>query len=220
MEKTNLELFRQALTEAVSSKIDSVIEGCDEEFEISDRHKTAMQAILDGTYERRSGWKSTKAKVAAILVAAALLLAGCAVIYRDEIGDFTKEVYDEYVQFVIDKDNEGRSIEQVYEFTYIPEGYVLEETYKIPNSVRYEFRDADNNFLSCHQSTRNASFGFDTESEDYAVETINIGGIEINCITTNQSFFYLWSDGVYAFIIQSSQPIEYSELEKIIEGIK
>ena len=57
--------------------------------------------------------------------------------------------------------------------------------------------------------------------------TVSIGekcmcsyGIEINCTTTKQSFYYLWSDGVYAFFIQSSQPIEYSELEKIIEGIK
>ena len=220
MEKTNLELFRQALTEAVSSKIDSVIEGCDEEFEISDRHKTAMQAILDGTYEKKSFWKLNKAKVAAILVAAALLLASCAVIYRDEIGGFIKEVYDEYVQFVIDKDNEGQIIEQVYEFTYVPDGYVLEETHKTPSLVRYEYEDAENNFFNCHQYVRNAIFGFDAESEDYAVETINIGGIEINCTTTKQSFYYLWSDGVYAFFVQSSQPIEYSELEKIIEGIK
>lgn len=220
MEKTNLELFRQALTEAVSSKIDSVIEGCDEEFEISDRHKTAMQAILDGTYERRSGWKSTKAKVAAILVAAALLLASCAVIYRDEIGDFIKEVYDVYIRFEVNKDNEGQIIEQVYEFTYVPDGYVLEGTQKTPNLVRYEYEDAENNFLNCHQRTLNVVFKYNAESEDCAVETINIGGIEINCITTNQSFFYLWSDGVYAFDIQSSQPIEYSELEKIIEGIK
>ena len=97
---------------------------------------------------------------------------------------------------------------------------MLEETHKTPSLVRYEYEDAENNFFNCHQYVRNAIFGFDAESEDYAVETINIGGIEINCTTTKQSFYYLWSDGVYAFFVQSSQPIEYSELEKIIEGIK
>lgn len=219
MEKTNLELFRQALTEAVSSKIDSVIEGCDEEFEISDRHKTAMQAILDGTYERRSGWKSTKAKVAAILVAAALLLASCAVIYRDEIGGFIKEVYDEYVQITYsDIDSTPKTIEKVYEFTYIPEGYTFEKSYIGVAVVRYTYTNCDNDFIAFEQSILNGSVAINNKGS--SVVTVNISGIEIYHISTRQNIYYLWSDGEYSYEIESSQPIEYSELEKIIEGIK
>ena len=48
MDKDNLELFKKALNEAVNRKINKLIEECNEEIIISERHKRAMQLIIYG----------------------------------------------------------------------------------------------------------------------------------------------------------------------------
>ena len=48
MDKSNLELFKQALDEAVSNKFDNMAANCTEEIVCSERHKLAMQAIVYG----------------------------------------------------------------------------------------------------------------------------------------------------------------------------
>lgn len=54
MEKTDLELFKEALNEAWDNKTRREVESCTEEIITSERHKAAMQAILHGTYEKKS----------------------------------------------------------------------------------------------------------------------------------------------------------------------
>ena len=87
--KTNQELFKQALVEGVSRRIDREIAACDEEVNYSPRHIKNMERIVKG----KTPQKPINKKMVAILVAAAvLLLAGCAIIYRDQIRDFITNV--------------------------------------------------------------------------------------------------------------------------------
>ena len=65
MDKSNLELFREALLEAMSSKANEA--DLTEKIEPSDRHKVAMQAILDGAYLRKSAWHLKMLRIAAII---------------------------------------------------------------------------------------------------------------------------------------------------------
>lgn len=48
MNKDNLELFKKALNEAVNRQINKLIEECNEEIIVSERHKRAMQLIIYG----------------------------------------------------------------------------------------------------------------------------------------------------------------------------
>lgn len=48
MDKTNLELFKQALDEAMISHFDQSAAECTEEIVCSERHKKAMQEIICG----------------------------------------------------------------------------------------------------------------------------------------------------------------------------
>ena len=140
MEKSNLELFKQALNEAWDNKIRREVESCTEEIVTSDRHKVTMQAILDGTYDKSAKWKLTRAKVIAILVAAALLLASCAVIYRNEIRDLVEEIFEDFSKATYsDEGADEDTIEEIYELSYVPDGYVLEESVITPLRVRYVF---------------------------------------------------------------------------------
>ena len=215
MEKSNLELFREALFEAMSSKTNEA--DLAEKIEPSDRHKDAMQAILDGTYERKSVWKLTKAKIAAIIVAAALLLAGCA--YRNEIRDIIEEIYDKYIHITYsDEGANGKTIEEVYELTYVPEGYVLEESSITPATVRYEF---------CNNADRMIFYQYILDDTDFYVDgengyTIVVGITDYSVYyrKSNDAHYYLWNDGRYAMKLTATKELSIEELQSIIDGMR
>ena len=92
---TNQELFKQALVEGVNRRLDREISACDENIAYSRRHIKNMTRIVNGKTPR----KPLSTKMIAILVAAAiLLLAGCAIIYRNEIREFVTDVKEFFVK--------------------------------------------------------------------------------------------------------------------------
>ena len=219
MAKSNLELFKQALNEAWDNKIRREVESCTEEIVTSDRHKVTMQAILDGTYDKSAKWKLTRAKVVAILVAAALLLASCAVIYRNEIRDLVEKVFEDFCKATYsDEGADEDAIEDIYELSYVPEGYVLEEAITNSTLVRYEFADDKNNVIVFEQNILDySSFLFDVENGYNLL--LNNNGVDIYCKSTKEYHYYLWNDGLYSVRIQANTPISNEELKLIINGI-
>ena len=220
MAKSNLELFKQALNEAWDNKIRREVESCTEEIVTSDRHKVTMQAILDGTYDKSAKWKLTRAKVVAILVAATLLLASCAVIYRNEIRDLVEEIFEDFSKATYsDEGADEDTIEEIYELSYVPDGYVLGKTQANPTLIRYEFVNADNNVLVFEQGVLdNNKFLFDIES-GYTMWLSN-DNINIYYKTTSYYHYYLWNDGCYSIKIRSTASVDLEELKLIIDGIK
>ena len=218
MAKSNLELFKQALNEAWDNKIRREVESCTEEIVTSDRHKVTMQAILDGTYDKSAKWKLTKAKVVAILVAAALLLASCAVIYRNEIRDLVEEIFEDFSKATYsDEGADEDAIEDIYELSYVPEGYVLEEAKITPIYVKYTFINSNNILIFEQRALDYSSFLFDVESGH--TMWLSNDNINIYYKTTKASHFYLWNDGHYSIEIRSNIPISDEELISIIRGI-
>ena len=219
MEKSNLELFKQTLNEAWDNKIRREVESCTEEIVTSERHKAAMQAILDGTYGKSAKWKLTRAKVVAILVAAALLLASCAVIYRNEIRDLVEEIFEDFSKTTYSsEETDGCEIEKVYELSYVPEGYVLEEAITNPTLVRYEFADDKNNVIVFEQNILDySSFLFDVENGYNLL--LNNNGVDIYYKATKEYHYYLWNDGVYSIQINSSRQLSNDDLKLIVNGV-
>jgi hypothetical protein len=85
-------------------------------------------------------------RVVAILVAAALLLTSCGIIFREEI----REVFDElFVSLNYgDHGQEGKIIEEVYTLGYIPEGYVLEKELSSISMIKYIYENERKIFTS------------------------------------------------------------------------
>lgn len=219
MEKTKLELFQEALNEAWDNKIRREVESFTEEIITSERHKATMQAILNGTYGKPKVWKLTKTRIAAILVAALLLLASCAVVYRNEIRNFVEEIYEDFIKVTYSNDEtEGKIIEDVYELTYVPDGYVLEKTIKTPTIITYTY-SAQNNctfyFVQC--TIDNSDFYID--GENIYTLIINTDAYEVYYHSANGYHYYLWNNGTYAMKINSNHEISDTELQLMIDGI-
>ena len=215
--KTNQELFKQALVEGVSRRIDREIAACDEEVNYSRRHIKNMERIVKGKKPK----KSINKKMVAILVAAAvLLLAGCAIIYRDQIRDFITNIKEFFVEIKFDEgENDSQTIDEIYELTYVPEEYSLENQHIGKMLVQYLFTNADDDYIKFIQRSLDASnFYVDIEHGDYDI--INLAEYEIYYQQTDGIYCYLWTDGKYALKLNSKEELSHETLEEIINGIR
>ena len=157
----------------------------------------------------------------AILVAAAvLLLAGCAIIYRDQIRDFITNIKEFFVEIKFDEgENNSQTIDEIYELTYVPEGYTLTQQDITRMGVQYVYKTTENYKIKFIQQSLDASnFYVDIEHSDNVI--IEIGEYTVYSRQTNGTYYYLWNDGKYALKLNSKEELSHETLEAIINGIK
>ena len=219
MDKNNVELFKQAINEAISNKFDKISNACPEEIICSERHDIAMRAIIYGKADRQKTWTPRMKRIIAILVAAALLLTGCGIIFHNEIRDFVENVYELFVEISFsEKDSTGNEIEQIYEPTYIPEGYVLEEYVTLPVNIFYKYSNQNGDIIYIEQYVLDGTY-FVVDSETGYSEINNIHTYDVYYRTAYDVDHYLWNNGSYAFMIKSTAKLSVDELILMIDGI-
>lgn len=219
MNKNDLELFKQALLEALDKNLQEEEKYFAEEIQTSEKHKIEMNEILSGKYLPTSTWKLTKAKIAAILIAATLVLVGCAVAYRNEIRDFIETVYEDYISVGFENSDEApRQIKDIYQLTYIPQGYEQKEHIKTKLKSVYVFENSEGNTIRFEQQILNGAISFDSEYSEYGF--FHISGIKVYYYISENYYCYLWNDGKYALTMGTTEELSYEELGSIIDGTK
>lgn len=219
MVKTDLELFKQAISEGLSRRIERELAMCEGEIICSDRHLQTMRRIINKEYIFSPYQDLGKTKVAAALVAATLLLASCAAGYKEEIRDFIKTVYEDHFSIGFpNNDDDHDTIVTVYILTYVPEGYTLREKV-LDEAYSYYFYENENGvMLTFIQMPLNTSFGFGDDLGE--CEIIYVGEHQVFCRKNDLSTSYIWNDGKYAMMIESDFPIDGPELARIIDGVE
>ncbi len=221
---TNKQLFAQALCDALSSQYDEDLANCIETDKCSADHYKKMSKILGFNVAPKTRAKalSLKAKIlVAALVAAALLLAGCAaVIFGDEISCLVEKVFDVFVFAAYDeeRDGNGASITEYYELTYITEGYVPIQKKTTPIRTFYKYQNGSNKIITFEQNLYNET-GYRFDNEGGYTKALEVNGLDIYHRTYTEYNQYVWNMGSYTFRISSTQAIPNNELEKIVEGI-
>ena len=220
MDKTNEALFKQAINEALTNKFQRMADACDEEIVCSRRHRKAMRAIINGKTPRKTMTPMNRRVIAILVAAILLLLASCAIIYRDEIREFVTNIKEFFVEIKFDEgENDSQYIDEIYELTYLPEGYSFKEERINHMVVQYVFANQDNKSIRFIQQTLdNASFSVDSEHGDTVI--IEIEGYTVYFRQTGNMYYYLWNDGKYAFQIYSNEQLSDNELLSIIDGLK
>lgn len=220
MDKTNEELFKQAINEALTNKFQRMADACDEEIVCSRRHRKAMRAIVSGKTPRKPMTPMNRRVVAVLIAAVLLLLAGCAIIYRNEIREFVTNIKEFFIEVKFDEgENDSQYIDEIYELTYVPEGYILKDKNINRMGVQYTFTNSDSKRIKFIQQSLDASnFHIDSEHSDNTI--IEIENYTIYTRKTGDTFYYLWNDGRYAFKLISSENLSYDNLLLIIDGLK
>lgn len=216
MQNNNFELFKMAITEGLSNRIDKTVEDFSGEITVSRKHALAMRTIVYGKAEGGKGL-STRAKILiAILVAAALLLTSCGIIFHNELEMFFKELY--VAVMPSSNDANDQVIEEVYSLSYVPEGYTLEETNVSRINVEYTYYNSDGEILTFYQNPYYGTiYTYDTENSE--TEIVYINSIKVYHTRTSIRQFYLWDDGKYVYEIGTSEIFSIQEIENIIKGL-
>lgn len=216
MDKRDLELFKQAISEGLSEKLDSVVNNCTEKIVCSDRHELAMRTIVYGKADTKRTWSPRARRLIAILIAAALLLTSCAVIFRDEIREIINEFF---VQLTYPNAEEGETIEEVYELSYLPQGYYFEKEVITPVCVKYKFINENGDYIWFEQRISNGS-DFTIDSESGYSKIVDIDKFDVYYRYAETYHSYIWNDGKHALSLRSNHDISPQEIELIIRGIQ
>ena len=217
MDKSNLELFQQAISDGLSKKFDSVVNSYPDEIACSEKHNIAMRTIIYGKVETKRTWSPKMKRVVAILIAAALLLTSCGIIFRNEI----REIFEEFFATITFSESESNSdtIEEVYKLTYLPEGYILEKENIYDLCVTYKFVDKNNNVIIFEQRVfERTSFTIDSESGYSEIKEIE--EYDVYYRLTDKYHNYIWNDGKYTMSIKSKTELSTEQIIQIIDGIK
>lgn len=212
----NLELFKQAISEGLSNKFDNIANSCTEEIVCSEKHKLAMRTIVSGKIDAKRTPSPKARRIIAILVAAALLLTSCGIIFRDQI----REIFEDLFVKVTYKDDltEGETIEEVYTLTYVPEGYELEEKAINRLIVQYTYKNENDEFIAFEQRVLSSS-DFVVDNEEGYSKITEIEDYDVYYRFTNTNHIYVWSDEKYSVKMKSSTQLSSKEVVLIIEGI-
>ena len=221
MRKKDVKTFGDAIAEGLSIRYEREMAGNAESAMCSDEHKAAMLEIvaIGHTIEQRMG----RRRLLAILVAAALLLlAGCtAFVYRNEIGSFVENVFDEYVNVDLpDSDNNSLTkIEHVYTLSYVPEGYVLTEESIVDIGVMYIYTNEFSEQIVFDQSISDFSnVGIHNDGGEATVFKHN--NREIYIRNTEKLKHIVWVERGYVITVTIPQSIDDEEVIKILDGIE
>ena len=171
MDKSNLELFKQALNEAVSNKFDKMADECTEEIVYSEKHKLAMRTIVYGKADTKRVWSPKMKRIIAILIAVALLLTSCGIIFRNEI----REIFEEFcVKLTYEADEESnKNIKEIYALAYVPEGYTLKKEEITSIRTNYKYTNERGETLHFEQrALTHSGYYIDSESGYSKIEEI------------------------------------------------
>lgn len=212
----NLELFKQAISEGLSNKFDNIANSCTEEIVCSEKHKLAMRTIVSGKIDAKRTPSPKARRIIAILVAAALLLTSCGIIFRDQI----REIFEDLFVKVTYKDDltEGEIIEDVYTLTYVPEGYELEEKAINRLIVQYTYKNENDEFIAFEQRVL-SSYDFVADIETGYSKIAQIEKFELYYRINDKYHIYVWRDENYSMNLKSSVQLSNEEIVLIIEGI-
>ncbi len=216
------ELFQEALLEALVKKYDRELAVCTESAVCTDAHYQAMSRIIGVNVTGHTGRKRiSRRAVVAIILAAALLLSGCAIyVYRNKIWDFVERFYEKHIAVSVEGNDLQRTsgaITEVYALTYVPEGYVMTEEQIIPISVLYKFENDGGRLIMFKQKRLDTSqFYLDVQNQAAIVFDDEH---KIYYRKVNNTHHYIWCDEKYAMTIKSDVELSEDVLLLMLQGI-
>ena len=223
MEQNDRMLLRQALTQAFTEKFEEELAGCGMTAACSEEHTQRMEAMI--RRQARSQRRKTVGKwVAAILVAAALLLTAITVgAHYKGIKAFFEKIYEDCIHLTFDDgeqapEDEGLAVR--YTLGYVPEGYALKREIQGFSSSHLEWGDEEGEYLVFEQQIISGSEFF-VDGETGTSTILICGEYKIYCREHGANgCSYIWNDGVYAYVLDSSVVLSEENLTRMIQNIQ
>lgn len=214
----NTVLLKRIITEGFNQRIDDTLSARIKGVECSKKHSEAMGAIVEGRITGNVVWTTKMRRVVALLVAALLLLTGCAVVYHEEIYSFITRITDISVDYTVeDADTTLKAVEEIYELTYLPDGYTLTESVNLTNVIYNTYNNDEGKQLIFTQFLTTVKGSMSNENSTINYYTVK--NYEVIELIIDVSYSYIWNNGRYLMNLNSPDRISMEELEMIMDGI-
>ena len=162
---------------------------------------------------------SGRAKLLIAIIAAAILLTGCA-IFREEIKGLILSFGDGFLNVEGEVNPDApKEIEHAYVATYIPEGFVEVEREEEWYQVKTVWENANGDSIEIYQDVIYGSgFGADTKYSE--TSKIELEQFDVFNIEGKGYSIYYWSDNLYVFQLQALPRLDKDAALNIIKGLK
>ena len=178
-----------------------------------------MRTIVYGKADAKRTWSPKMMRVVAILIAAALLLTSCGIIFRNEIREFYEEICNFFIAITYNEQgSNGGVIEKAYELGYLPDGYLLVDTKISPVRVQYYFENENNDYIWFEQIVLDGSH-FVVNDENGYNQIYSIDKYDVFYSINVQRHLYLWNDGEYSITLSSNTQLSDNDIISILDGI-
>ena len=212
-------LFGQALAEVISKTLDEELRECKETTACSRVHRKCIQYMI--RYGEAPKVRKISKRTIALIIAAALLLTGCAALVRDQIAGFFMTILEtrNVIESPMDGTEYPETIEEKRIPQVLPEGYELVDEVTTRGSLTLTWMNAEGDFLVYSQSTyENGKLEIDNEYS--AFDEIDICEYNVlRVISQDGSRRYMWKDD-YVYYISTSRELTPQELRNIVQNIK
>lgn len=203
-----------SIVKASLNRIDNKLKNCKEDASISIAQAKRMSDVLGINVH----WRPSAKKIIAILVAAAILaLAGCGIIYRNEIREFIVNVFDKYFDVHFENNSHLNQENIKYEFEYIPGGFELNKALSEEDYFLYENSKKEKIELYIYRLDTTI-FKFDTEYEKYH-KFLEFGNVKVLQYISENKVDYLWNDGYKTLVLRTNTDLTENEAKMIISNI-
>ncbi len=226
--EAKIELFKDAILDGLALKYEEELKNCTEDATCTRSHYRKMSKILNvnvsGSEMPVSSPKIpvriSKKTLAAILVAAVLLLTACTTyVFKNEIAGWIEENYGSGVELSSPEKPLGDgSIQEIYALGYVPDGYELTYESQTPLFVKYIYSSDDGKTIIFNQRPLETN-KLNIDAEHGESEKIDCNGKEVYFRNVEGKFVYVWKDEKYSLSISSTEQIDLSELEKIMDNV-
>lgn len=209
-------LLSEMLAESLCEDYDEIIRTSGMTADCSEEQKQRIRDTVYGKKPARINW-SNAWKIAVALLGLLIALTGCAfgVWLGQKVLGFIEYAYEEYIWLESDTD-EQTTLEDIYELTYVPDGFELCEELITPNMVEYKWKNSEEKYLKLTQTPTYAQLYLDAQNE-FAM-FVEHRDIEIYYRAHEHSYTYIWCNDKNSFQLYSTVPIN-EHIIKIIDGM-
>lgn len=186
----------------------------DEQYEPSEKINTTIEKIIFDMQEKdkKKAYRHKVSIVAATMTVILILCLGCAPAVRKTIIN----VYDKFIELIAGN-NAKTEITELYEPTWLPDGYELESVQSnMPTrkTIIWKNNECD---IVFEQSTSSFS-SLDNENSQY--NTYQINDLDIHYSFKYNTYNMVWYYNDYLFNLSCSDSIKFDDIIRIIDSIE
>lgn len=218
MTKSNADLLKRAILEGVDAKYKHILANSQVDATCSGVHHQKLDVIMGFDTRRVQRSRKIKKIVTVILIAAMIGIACLTTYaYRNQIRELFIQIFDDAILLEYPGEQPTGLVDEIYQITYIPDGYEIVEKQENPMGVFCEWHDASGNLIIFRQMPINTMIGID--GDDGSSSLVQHGELQIYCREKNGIKRYFWNDGKYVMNIVNGGGHSLEEVLKMIDSI-